>query len=120
MSEFSLKDLMKQELDPKQVELRAKYTNAQIAVDMAYRYAGKVAYLRDTKVLNPEWKEDAGDKRPFESKYEYVDATSDAKIAELVRCARALKVEIEKDLNDTLKVLEGDKDGSESLAPTIP
>lgn len=117
MSELNLKDLMRQELDPKQVELRAKYHNAQIAVDMAYRYAGKLYSIPEIKTLNPDYEEGKSERY---DKYIYTSPTTEQNAQELVKGARLLKIEIEKDLNDTLKVLEGDKeDGSQAAAPQL-
>ncbi len=72
----SVFDLMEKMEDPKVRELSARYENARIATDMAYRLAcGNVGF-----------------------------AHSD--FQERVTTARAMKVEIEKDLNATLGVLE--------------
>ena len=113
--EVSLQRLMANELDPKQVELRAKFQNAQIAVDLGYRLAEKQVYIADTKVLNPLWKE--GDVNY--DKFDYKEPTPEAKAAQLVALARILKVEIEKDLNDTLKVLEVVEDGAKTDAAKL-
>lgn len=98
-AQLSLKDLM----NPTRLDMQARFNNAQIAVDMAYRIAEKNSYLADVKTLNPNWKE--GD--ASYDKYDYTEAAPEAKIAKVVELARMLKPEIEKDLNDTLKVLDG-------------
>lgn len=113
-AQLTLKQLMSQELDPKQVDLRARFQNAQIAVDSAYRLAQKMAYVPDTKALNPDWKEG----EPSHAKWDYVTASTEQNVAEVVKVARLLKIEIEKDLNETLKVLEV-SDGAK-LSKEIP
>ncbi len=104
--DMSLKELM----NPTRLERQARFNNAQIAVDLGYRIAEKFSYVPDTKVLSPEWKE--GDSS--HSKYDYLDATPDVKTAALVKMARELKLEIEKDLNETIKVLDEVKDGDKA------
>lgn len=112
----TLEQLMAMEKpSPKQMELQARYSNAQFAVDLGYRLAEKQVYLPDVKLINPDWKE--GDAKY--DKFDYKEATSEAKAQELVKIARLLKVEIEKDLNDTLKVLEA-QDGAKTDAPKLP
>ncbi len=96
--ELSLKDLM----DPKRLDMQARFNNAQIAVDMSYRLADKLIYIPEVKILNKDWKE--GDEKY--DKWTYVEATSTEKVSKMVEVARMLKTEIEKDLNETLKVLE--------------
>lgn len=113
--EMSLKQLMEQELDPNTQDLRARFTHAQIAVDLGYRLAEKQVYVPDTKVPNLDWKE--GDSNY--DKFNHVEAPAEAKTAELVKIARLLKVEIEKDLNDTLRVLEAKDDGAKADAPKL-
>ena|SRR3990167_10908572 len=98
MNDLNLKDLM----DPKRLELQAKYHHAQIAVDRSYTLAEKNVYIPETKVLNPTWKE--GD--PTYDQYDRIEATADVRVAEISRVARLLKIEIEKDLNDTLHILD--------------
>lgn len=107
MSELSLKDLM----DPKRQELQARYTNAQFAVDLGYRLAKEVFY--------PDIMETLVSAEGAEPKYKYEDPTADEKLASYIRCARVLKVEIEKDLNDTLKVLEVVEDGAKTDAAKL-
>lgn len=106
-AQLSLKELM----NPKRLETQARYNNAQISVDMAYRLAERQVYIADTKVLSLDWKE--GD--PAYDKYTYIEASSTEKINKLVELARLLKVQIEKDLNDTLKVLDETKEVSDGL-----
>lgn len=108
-AKISLQKLMEQESDPKYIETRQKYSNAQIAVDIAYRVAIKHYYSPEKKELNPDWKE--GDNAY--DKYKYTDASNQERVTGLCEMARLLKIEIEKDLNDTLKVLEG-ANGAES------
>ena len=104
--QLSLKEIM----NPKRLEMQARFNNAQIAVDMSYRLAEKQVYIPETKILSSSWKE--GD--PTYDKHEYLEATSTEKIKKLVELARMLKPEIEKDLNDTLTVLEVKEDGTPS------
>lgn len=107
MAELSLKDLM----DPKRQELQARYTNAQFAVDLGYRLAKEVFYPETKVTLIPR----EGD----EPRREYTDPTPEEKLEAYIRCARALKLEIEKDLNDTLKVLEVVEDGAKTDAAKL-
>lgn len=113
--EVSLKQLMEQEMDPQTQDMRARFTHAQIAVDLGYRLAEKQAYVPDTKTVNPNWKEGMAEY----DRHNYTEATSEQKAAEIVKIARLLKLEIEKDLNDTLKVLEVKADGAKTDAPKL-
>lgn len=108
---MTLEELMKAgKPDPKVMDMQARFNNAQIAVDMAYRLAKDIVYIPDVKIPNKDWKE--GD--ASYDRYTYVEATSTEKVAALTLAARLLKSEIEKDLNDTLKVLEVKDDGAKS------
>lgn len=107
---LSLQELM----SPKRLDMQARFNNAQIAVDLAYRYAKSLAYVPDVKVPNPDWKEGMSS---YE-KFTYTESTQEANVANLVKVARALKLEIEKDLNETLKVLEA-QDGAKADAAKL-
>jgi hypothetical protein len=108
---LSLKELM----NPVRLDMQARFNNAQIAVDMSYRLAEKQVWIDDTKTVNPDWKE--GD--PTYDKMIHTSATAEQKTAELVRIARIIKTEIEKDLNDTLKILEVKNEGAQSPTPIL-
>lgn len=98
---MTLEEIMGQ-VDPKTVELRAKFNNAQFAVDLSYKIAEKRAYTDDVKVLNPDWKE--GDLNY--DKHLYFNPTTEQIANSITSLARKLKPEIEKDLNDTLSILD--------------
>lgn len=110
MAELSLKDLM----DPKRQELQARYTNAQFAVDLAYRIARDSFYPDSVRTLDEAASEAAGEPR-----YLYTDPSLEQKVEAYVKAARILKAEIEKDLNDTLKVLEVVEDGAKTDAAKL-
>lgn len=98
MNELSLKQLM----DPKRLDLQARYQNAQIAIDRSYDIAKRYANPPEVRIPNPLWKE--GD--PSYDKTAYVDPTDEQKAQSIVKLARMLRVDIENDLNETLKILE--------------
>lgn len=112
MDAVTLKDLM----DPKRQDLQARYTNAQFAVDLGYRLAKEVFYPESKLVPNPKFVEGT---LTDQAQQIWVDPTPEEKIASYLACARALKVEIEKDLNDTLKVLEVKEDGAKTDATKL-
>lgn len=92
-----------QGFDPKLVELREKYQNARDALMLAYKYADSY-YLNDSVTVNPQWVEGSTEK-----KYVHTPPTDEERIAHFFKVSRALAAEIQKDLDNTLNVLEEKK-----------
>ncbi len=89
-----MSDLMKQAIDPKLVDKRARFENARSAVAMAYQYAKELAYVEPEAVKGSD------------GKFNYIEPLVEAKVANLTKVARLLIPDIEKDLNATLTRLD--------------
>lgn len=88
-------------LDPKVLDLRARFNNAQVAVDRSYQIAKESFYPESKKVKNPDYKDDGKT-----HEWDWIDPTPEEKVTSYIKTARLLKLAIEADLNATLKVLE--------------